>query len=236
MNVLRDGTGPAADDRQRGDADQDRAGRFTPGLLLRGLAWDVGLPLAAYYVLHLLGVADRPALLAATVLAAARIGWDAVRRRSLNVFATVMLLVLGLGLVLGLVSGDPRFLLLKNSVATAAIGLTYLVSVLVGTPLTLAAMQSFQPARRAELRRRYDADPRVRHGHRVSSTVWGAGLLAEALVRVPLVFLLPVSVMVGVGEALTVATFGGLIAWTVRYVRRSRAALDGPETGRPPAG
>jgi len=32
--------------------------------LLRGLAWDVGLPVATYYALHLLGVSDWVALLA----------------------------------------------------------------------------------------------------------------------------------------------------------------------------
>jgi hypothetical protein len=31
--------------------------RIGPGVMLRGLAWDVGLPLAAYSGLHALGVA-----------------------------------------------------------------------------------------------------------------------------------------------------------------------------------
>lgn len=212
-------TGPAAPP----DGDTPH---FSARSLRRGLAWDVGLPVVAYYALHLLGVADWPALLAASAVAAARVVWGAVRQRSLNVFATVMLLVFGLGVVLGLLSGDPRFLLLKNSIVTGALGLTFLVSVVVGTPLTLAAMQSFQPARREQIRREYDTEPSARRGHRVSSTVWGLGLLTEALVRVPLVFLLPVSVMVGVGEALSVVTVGGLIAWTVRYAKRARDAGD----------
>ena len=38
----------------------------------------------------------------------------------------------------------------------------------------------------------------------VSSAVWGTGLLVEAAVRVPLVYLLPISVMVGVSEAMMV--------------------------------
>ena len=227
MNALHDRSdrpidGPVPDERGTEDAPH-----FSARLLLRGLAWDVGLPVVGYYALHLLGVADWPALLAATALAATRVVWGAVRDRSLNLFATVMLLVFGLGVVLGLVSGDPRFLLLKNSIVTGAVGLTYLVSVMVGTPLTLAASQSFQPARSEQIRRNYDAEPRVRRGHRVSSVVWGLGLLTEALVRVPLVFLLPVSVMVGVGEVLSVATFGGLITWTVWYVKRARAAGEG---------
>jgi hypothetical protein len=191
--------------------------------MLRGLGWDVGLPLVGYYALHLLGVADWPALLVATGLAALRIVWVAVRERSLNLFATVMLVVFGLGVLLGLVSGDTRFLLLKNSVVTGVVGLLFLGSVLVGRPLSLAASESFQPARRAEIRHEYDTDPHVRHGHRLSSTVWGAVLLAEAAVRVPLVYTLPVSVMVGVGEAMSIAAFAGLISWNVWYVKRATA-------------
>ena len=134
-----------------------------------------------------------------------------------------MLVVFGIGLVLALVSGDPRFLLLKNSVVTGVLGLVFLGTTLFGTPLTLAASQSFQPARKAELRQEYDTDPHVRRGHRLSSTVWGVGLVLEALVRVPLVFLLPISVMVALGEVMTIAVIGGLLAWNIWYVKRATA-------------
>ena len=192
-------------------------------LMLRGLAWDVGLPVAGYYALHLAGVSDLVALLVASLLAAVRIVWVAVRERELNPFATVMLVLFGLGLVLALVSGDPRFFLLKNSIITGTIGLVFLGTTLFGTPLTLAASQSFQPDRKAEIRQAYETDPHVRHGHRVSSTVWGVGLVLEALVRVPLVFLLPIDVMVGLGEAMTIVVIGGLLTWNIWYVKRAIA-------------
>jgi hypothetical protein len=54
----------------------------------------------------------------------------------------------------------------------------------------------------------------------VSSTVWGAGLVAESVLRIPIVFLLPVDVAVGLSEGLLVATFALLILWNGRYVRR----------------
>jgi hypothetical protein len=201
----------------------DDARNLNARSMLCGLGWDVGLPLVGYYALHLLGVADWPALLTATGLAGARIVWVAVRERSLNLFATVMLVVFGIGVLLALISGDARFLLLKNSIVTGAVGLVFLATVLWGTPLSLAASQSFQPARREQLRHEYDTDPLVRHGHRLSSTVWGVVLLVEALVRVPLVYTLPVSVMVGVGEAMSISAFAGLISWNLWYVRRAGA-------------
>jgi hypothetical protein len=207
---------------QDGPAAPSDGVEFRPAAMIRGLALDVGLPLVTYYALHLLGVADWPALLAATGAAALRIGWDAVRRRRLNLFATVMLVVFGVGLALALVSGDARFLLLQDSITLGAVAVVFLVTSRWGTPLTLAAMQSFTPRKAAALAAAFRADPAVRHGVRLSSAVWGAGLLAEALVRVPLIYLLPVPVMVGLSTALFVATFAALIAWNVWYVARAR--------------
>ena len=193
-------------------------------MLVRGLAQDVGLPVLTYYALHLLGLSDWVALLASTLVAAARIGWVALRERSLNLFATVMLIVFGLGLILTFVSGDPRFLLVKESFVTGAVGVAFLVSAAVGRrPLTLAAQQSWQPAQAAELMQEYRTHPRIRHAHRFTSSVWGFGLLAEAAIRVPLVYLLPIDVMVGVSTAMMVAVFAGLIVWNARWVARAQA-------------
>ncbi|MHA6623277.1 VC0807 family protein [Pseudonocardia sp. DLS-67] len=195
---------------------------FRPAAMIRGLALDVGLPLVTYYVLHLAGVADWPALLAATGVAALRIGWDVARRRRLNLFATLMLVVFGVGLVLTFVSGDERFLLAQDSITLGGVALVFLSTSRWGTPLTLAAMQSFSPRKAEALTEAFRTDPDVRHGVRLSSAVWGAGLLALAVLRVPLIYLLPVSVMVGLGTVLTIATFAALIGWNVWYVARAR--------------
>lgn len=193
--------------------------------MLRGPAWDVGLPVGAYYLLHLLGASDWAALLASTLLAIARIGWGLIRRRTLNPFATIMLLVFGLGLVLALVSGDPLFLLVKESFVTATVGLAFLVSVLHGRrPMTLAAQQSWYPDRAAEMARRYQVAPEVRRGHRTASMVWGIGLLTEAVLRLPLVHLLPAEVVVGLSTAMLVITMATLITWTNWYARRAGTA------------
>ena len=194
--------------------------------LLRGLAWDVAAPVVAYYVLHLLGASDWVALLASTLVAGLRIVWVAARRRSLNLFATVMLVVFGLGLILSFVSGDPRFLLLKDSLVTGAVGLTFLGTVLVGNrPLTLAARQSFSPAEADTVAEEYRTDADVRRGYRFTSIVWGVGLLAEAAIRVPLVYLLPIDVMVGVSTVMLVAVIVGLSVWTVRWAEKARRSI-----------
>jgi hypothetical protein len=170
--------------------------------MLRGLTWDVGLPLAAYYGLHAAGTADWPALLAATGVAGLRIVWVAVRDRRLNAFATLMLVVFGIGLVLSSVSGDARLLLLKDSVTTAVVGLTFLVTSLRGTPLTVAAAQGFRPADRERIAEEYRTVPLARHLYRVSAADQRDGRAEHTMM---------------------IATFGALIVWNGWYVRRTTA-------------
>ena len=156
------------------------------------------------------------ALLASTVVAGLRVILVAVRQRTLNPFATVMLLVFGIGLLLTFVSGNPRFLLVKESFVTGGVGLTFLITAWHGRrPLTLAAQQSWQPQRAAELAAAYRDDPDVRRGYRFVSTVWGVGLLLEAAAG-------SAGVRAyaerdgGVSTAMAVLTFGGLALWSGR--------------------
>lgn len=201
--------------------------------MIRSMAWDLGLPVATYYALHAFGAGDTTALLAGTAAAGARLVWVAVRSRTISAFSAVMGAVFGVGLLFTLLTGDARFLLIKHSAMSAVIGSLFLITAFRGRPLTLAAQQSFMPSRAAELADAYATNPRVRHGHRVASLVWGAGLLTEAAVRVALVYALPVDVMVGLSTVLTVLTFTALIAWNGHYLaRHARAAAA---AGRQPA-
>jgi hypothetical protein len=193
--------------------------------LARGLALDVGLPIVTYYALHAAGVSNWVALLAATLVAAARIVLAAVRQRVLNALALVMLVIYGLGLALAFATGDVRFLVLKDSIGTGVLGLLFLCFAVAGHPLTLAATRTWEPDRAVAMAERYRTVPAVRHGHFVASMVWGFGLLGEALVRVLLVLVLPISVVVGLSTALVVVVIGSLMGWTLWYMRRVRRTL-----------
>jgi len=202
------------------DADPADTGLARRATWIQGLFWDVGLSVASYYGLRLASVSEWGALLGATLAAGVRIGWVAVRDRRLNPFATLMLIIFGLGFALVFVSGDPRFLLLKHSITGGAVAIAFLASLGAGRPLTLAVAQSWQPDQAQELQTLYRTDPDVRHSFRVSALVWGLGGLAEALIRVPLIYLLPLDVMFGLSIAMMVATNVGLIIWNIRYVAR----------------
>jgi hypothetical protein len=204
------------------DEHRETSSTTSAGPLL-GLLWDAGIPVAGFYTLRLLGASDWVALLAATLFAGARVVWVAVRSRRITWFAAMMMLVFGVGLALAFVVGDPRLLLAKNSVTAALIGGAFLASLAMQRPLTLVAFQTWRPREAEALAHSYDSDAAVRRVFRRGAWGWGIGMLAESVLRLPLVYLVPLDVAVGASTALMLAVIGGLTAWTAVVTSRLEA-------------
>ena len=199
--------------------------------LIVGLLWDVGIPAAVYYGCRAVGVDTWYALAAAGLVALLRVAYVAVARRRLDGVAAVVGGVFALLLVVSAVTGDPRVLLARESIVSGALGLLLLGSLVVGRPVLYALMRRFN-AGNAELLARWDQRWRGTPGFRrifvLTSLVWGVGLLAEALIRIVLIYLLPVDVMAGVSTVLQLATIVLLVGWSLAYRRRrAQAVLSG---------
>jgi hypothetical protein len=196
------------------------------------LLWDAGLPLAAYYGLRLAGQSEQTALLAGAVLAALRIGWVAARHRRFDGVAALLTSVLAVGLVLSLVSGDARFILVKESFGTAAAALVLLATAHRNPLILVAVRAGAKEDKRAEIDRLCADVPEFRRSFVRMSGVWGIALLAEAALRVPLVYLLPADVMAGLSVVLLLVVIGLLSVWTAWYAGRvqnrhaSRPTID----------
>lgn len=80
-----------------------------------------------------------------------------------------------------------------------------------------------------------DAPP-VRRTFRVSAVVWGVGLLIEATARIPLIYLLPIDVMVGVSTAMMVTVIVGLSIWNGWYGSRAGPKARAWAEAHPTAG
>jgi len=197
----------------------------SPGVatILRSLLVDVGVPALAYFVAHWLGASDFVALLTGSVIALLRTLFVAVKDRKFQLFSAFMVGVFTVGLVLSFATGDARFLLVKESAGTFVAGVAFLVSCLFGKPLIYFAALRTQPGKEAEFGQRWREQAGFRRTFYTLSLVWGVGLVFEALLRVPLVFLLPIEVMVTVSTAMLVAAFVLLAVWTRWYVGRRQA-------------
>ncbi|WP_139184516.1 hypothetical protein [Arthrobacter sp. ok909] len=136
----------------------------------------------------------------------------------------LMVIVFGLGLGLSFLTGDARFLLLKDSAITGGLGVSFLVLAAPGTSPDFGRSQDLESgARRGNgpgIPPQPGRAPLAPEGFRRL----GSGLIAEASTRAVLVHLLPIHVMVGVSAALAVTVFAALIAWTAWDLKRRQAA------------
>lgn len=168
-------------------------------------------------------MATRPALVVATVVAAAWLTGTMVVRREAEVLSAFMLGSYGLMLAIAYLAEDERVLLLRDPATSGLAGLVFLVGCAVGRPAT------WYLARRLH----GEAATDDKRAHTVQTLVWGCGLLGESLVRVVLIFVLPPAVTAGLSTVVELAVLGVLLGWTIRYrALRSRERRPRPRFPR----
>ncbi|MFI7002446.1 VC0807 family protein [Nocardia sp. NPDC050175] len=191
---------------------------------LAPLARDIAIPVGAYFAMHKLGYSDFAGLLAGTVLSAAMLIFLAIRSRRLEVMSAIILCGFVVGLVLSLITGDPRLMIAKDSAATVLIGLAFLISAMIGKPLIyLAARKGIAAggqAKLAEFEEAYRTNPDKRRAFTVLSVMWGAGLLGEAVLRIVLAYQLPIHTMAWLSPVLMICVIAPL--FTVSMLARKR--------------
>lgn len=203
-----------------GPGEQKSGERWSTGLweTISTLVWDVGLSIGVYYALRAFGTSVYVSMLGATLAAALRVAYVALLPRRFDVFAAFMLSVWGVGLLLSFVSGDARFVLAKDSVPTGLAGLIFLGTAVAGRPMIFAVIRRTQgrtERARAELDQRWGDEPAFRRTVTIMTCVWGVGMLAEAVLRLPMIYLLPVDAATGLSGLLQIATFVLLTFYTV---------------------
>ncbi len=187
------------------------------------LALDLGLPVVAYFAAEALGASTFVSLLVGTVASGLRLGWVAVRQRRLDAFSTFLLVVFGAGLVLSFVTGDVRFMMVKDCATSAVVGLTMVISCLIGRPLAYyAALRMAGADGRERILATAQDDQLRKRWYRVS-LVWGLALLADTALRIAIIYLLPVHTAANVSQVLMIVVYTLLFGWTVRNARRANA-------------
>ncbi|MFI1027430.1 VC0807 family protein [Streptomyces sp. NPDC020951] len=178
---------------------------------------DVAVPLGSYYLFKsAFGMSTFAALAWSSVVPAGRTLWSAVRERTVNGLAGLILVVNVVGLVLSFLSGDPRLMLAKDSGVSSTVGIGILVSVALGRPMMTAGLKPFlvkgDAVREAAWERLESgasvASADFRRRERAFSVVWGVVLLAECVVRVVGAYTVPVDTMVWLGSVVMVVAIG----------------------------
>jgi intracellular septation protein A len=183
------------------------------------------LPFLLYQILTRRGVATVPALSVGALfpVASTLVSW--VRTRRADVIGIISLCFIAVSVATSLISGNATFVLVKESFLTGLFGLAFLGSLAAPRPLMFYLGRQFStqgdPQGMATWNARW-AIPAFRAVLRRMTLIWGLVFVVEALVRVALVFLLPVSTFLIVSQVLAYAVIGLTIRWTMAYGKRMR--------------
>lgn len=116
-----------------------------------------------------------------------------------------------IGIGVALVAGSPRFLLAKEAWVTGVAGAWFLTNARGNRPLAFLFARPLLEGRRPFTSESWDSLwtrlPRFRRVWRVSSVIWGLGLVLDAGIRVTIAYTLPVDLVPGVALAIYPATF-----------------------------
>jgi hypothetical protein len=179
---------------------------------------------------------DFKALLCATV---PPILWSLVeflRSRRVDILSLFILTGIGLSLLAFVGGGSVRLLQLRENLATALVGVLFLVSAAIGKPLV------YQLARAKYLRGNPDDtealadldDSQTRRLMTVITVVCGTGLVISSLFACLLVFVLSIATYLLVGPIVGYGTIGGLCLWAYWYARRQETPASAADDGEPP--
>jgi hypothetical protein len=180
---------------------------------LRPLAIDVGVPLAAFYVLHdAFGVSLWLSLAVSSIAPAIRTMAGFAAERTANLLALLMLAVNLAGIVVSFLTGDPRGMIAKEALVSSVIAIAILASVTLRRPLMSAGLKPFmtkgKPERTAAWERLAATSGRFRRLELAFSTIWGLALLAECAAHLIGAYTLPVTTMVWLGNVFTLGAIG----------------------------
>jgi hypothetical protein len=180
---------------------------------------DVAAPLATYSLLRSAGLSAVTALLLSGIFPAAAVLASAIRKRRLDVIGALVLAGIGAGTIAGLVSHSARLLLLEGSVPTGVLGLACLGSLRARRPLMYSfALELTGPetAKGQEITRLWGYAG-FRRVFRIITVVWGVGFLAEAALRVVIVYNTPTGTAQAISRVMPLICAAILSAWTVGF-------------------
>ncbi len=202
---------PTADAARPTDEPAAKPPASRGGRQLAKLGFDIGAPITVYYLLRAVGASSLVALAAGAALPAAGSAWTLAIRRRADPVALVMVATFTASILVSVIAHSPRFLLAKDGLITGAWGLWFMATLraprpaayIFGRPL-MEALPIYTAGPWDAL---WDGEPGFRRIWRVSTVIWGVGLLADAAIRVVMSYTLPVDVVPALGGALWPVTF-----------------------------
>jgi hypothetical protein len=185
------------------------------------LVFDLLVPLGLYYGLRAAGVGVYLTLIISAAVPAVVVAYRLLSEQRVDGPALYVLTTMALGTGASLFTGSVQLLLAKEGWLTGISALWFLASVRGRRPLTFLFSRPLLEGRRVMppriLGQLWQTLPRFRRIWRISSLMWGFGLLADSVIRVAMAYTLPADLVPALGTALYIGTSLVLIVATNIY-------------------
>jgi hypothetical protein len=191
--------------------------------IARTVLVDILIPIAAYLGLVRLGMPPVWALAASAGVSVLVLGLGWWRTRALSTLGVLVLVRFLLGIVVAVVTGDARFVLVKDYLVTLLIAFAAAATLSLQRPFIARVRRDLSPDP-VRFDQQWAANAEFRSVHRQLTKLWVAGLVAEVVVAIAVIYTAPLTAAVIVTNVLTPAVLLTLIA--VTQARAGRAERD----------
>lgn len=143
-----------------------------------------------------------------------------IRTRKLDAFGTLILLGIIVSIGAIFLGGDPKILLIRESIFTVALGIACFISLLLPRPLMFYISRHFATEGNPEKLAGFDSLWQYKIFRSMSyliTIVWGAAWIGEFILRIILVYTLSIPQFLIVSPIVFNAITIGLILWTTTY-------------------
>ena len=171
------------------------------------------------------GIPEVTALSIGAIFPAAYGIFEIARRGRIDIMGSVVLIGIAVSIAATFVGGDPKLLLIRESLVTGALGVVCLSSLLWPRPLMFYVGRQFTAHDKAQIEE-FNASwqyPAARRLFRVLTIVWGLGWVGEFVLRVVMVGTLSIEQVLAISPFVFNGIFIALITWNVAYVKRAQA-------------
>jgi len=164
--------------------------------LWRPYLTDIAAPFIAYALVHALGMRAFWALTVAGLAAGISTVVNTNRRKGIDAVGLLVVLELIVSILVTVFVKDERLLLIRPSIYTAVAAIYLASSAFIGRPLTYAGSRHMAAqggaARVAAFERAWENSAEFRQTHRWVTLGFGLGLAADSILRVVIVYTIPV--------------------------------------------
>lgn len=208
----------------------DAAKNASPRGYFVGALMDTVGPIATFFVLNALGVPPLAAMIYGTLVAVASTVVNTVKRKRLDAIGVLVIAEITASIVMQLLIHDVRLLMAKPSVYSLIGGVFVLSTLFRGQPITYIGARPMATKGDPERSRAYDLawenSAPFRAIHRTATLGWGIAFLADAVLRVVILYALPPDRSLLLSNAPHIAAIALLAGFSAFMGKRSKPLVE----------